>query len=192
MTQRSSSVRKKKKGRTKALHSTIEDIWPQERDIMIRPDRYRYVRKLVKTTSCVFCVCAKEPESFDTLTIFKARHSMVVLNKYPYNNGHLLILPRRHCGEMAQLSKTEYRELMEVVRKAMGVLQKVYGCEGLNVGLNHGAVAGAGIPNHLHWHVIPRWTGDVNFFPLIAETKVVVESLESSYHRIKEVWQEVV
>lgn len=73
----------------------------------------------------------------------------------------------------------------------MSVLQKTYSCEGMNVGMNHGAVAGAGIPKHLHWHVIPRWAGDVNFFPLIAETKVVVESLESSYHRIREVWQEV-
>ncbi len=187
-----SAIKKSSTVATHSLYSTIEDIWPQERDLMIRPDRYRYVRKLVKTKSCVFCVCAKELDSFDTLTIFKTRHSMVVLNKYPYNNGHLLVLPRRHCGEMAQLSKAEYIDMMELLRKSMVVLQKAYACEGLNVGMNHGAVAGAGIPNHLHWHVIPRWTGDVNFFPLIAETKVVVESLESSYHRIREIWQEVV
>jgi len=192
----SSQGKYKKKSRVKreipSLSTSIEDIWPQERDLMIRPDRYRYVRKLVKAKSCVFCLCAKNPATFETLTILKTKYSMVVLNKYPYNNGHLLILPRRHCGEISKLSKAEYSDLMLQVRKSMGVLQKVYSCEGLNVGMNHGAVAGAGIPNHLHWHVIPRWVGDVNFFPLIAETKVVVESLESSYHRIKEVWQEVV
>lgn len=188
---RKKSSMKKNAVPSHSLSSTIEDIWPQERDLMIRPDRYRYVRKLVKAKVCVFCVCAKAPDSFDTLTIFKTKHSMVVLNKYPYNNGHLLVLPRRHCGEIAQLSKAEYMDLMGLLKKSMAVLQKAYSCEGLNVGMNHGAVAGAGIPNHLHWHVIPRWTGDVNFFPLIAETKVVVESLESSYHRIKEIWQEV-
>ena len=181
-----------KKRRPAGIKKTIEDIWPQERDLMIRPDRYRYVRKLVKSSACVFCVCSEKSASFETLTIFKSDHSMVVLNKYPYNNGHLLVLPIRHCGEISTLSEAEYTDLMVLVKKAMAVLQKAYSCEGLNVGMNHGAVAGAGIPNHLHWHVIPRWTGDVNFFPLIAETKVVVESLESSYHRIRDIWQEVI
>ncbi len=174
-----------------ALASSFEEIWPQERDLMIRPDRYRYVRKLVKSKSCVFCLCAQGKASFETLTLVKTKQSMVVLNKYPYNNGHLLVLPRRHCGELLQLNSAEYSDLMELLRQSVKVIQKVYGCEGLNIGMNHGAVAGAGIPAHLHWHIIPRWAGDVNFFPLIAETKVVVESLESSYHRIKEAWQEV-
>lgn len=169
----------------------LREIWPQERDLMIRPDRYKYVRKLVKPKNCVFCGCAKKKESVETLTVVKTPFSMVVMNKFPYNNGHLLVIPRRHCGELNALSVEEYSDLMEVLRKSMQVLTKVYGCEGMNVGMNHGAVAGAGIPKHLHWHVIPRWFGDVNFFPLIAETKVVVESLESSYHRLKEAWQEV-
>lgn len=179
---------KKKKSKKPA---GIRDIWPQERDLMIRPDRYRYVRKLVKPKGCVFCGCAKKRESLETLTLVKTKHSMVVMNKFPYNNGHLLIIPRRHCGDLTLLSEAEYEDLMAILRKAMKVIANVYGCEGMNVGMNHGAVAGAGIPNHLHWHVIPRWFGDVNFFPLIAETKVVVESLESSYHRLKEAWREV-
>ena len=174
-----------------ALASPLKDIWPQERDLMIRPDRYKYVRKLVKPKGCVFCGCAKKKESLETLTLVKTKHSMVVMNKYPYNNGHLLVIPRRHCGEINRLTSEEYTDLMNLLRKAMSVLGKVYGCEGMNVGMNHGAVAGAGIPAHLHWHIIPRWFGDVNFFPLIAETKVVVESLETSYHRLKEAWQEV-
>ncbi len=169
---------------------SIDEIWPQERDLMIRPDRYRYVRKIVKPKSCVFCLCNKKKPSFKTLTLIKTKFSMAVLNKYPYNNGHLLIIPKRHCGELTELSSEEYQDLMELLRKSMKVLKSVYGCEGMNLGMNHGSVAGAGIPKHLHWHIIPRWFGDVNFFPLIAETKVVVESLESSYHRIRNAWQE--
>jgi ATP adenylyltransferase len=192
-----SAIKSKSKSKSKVtpispLNSLdLTDIWPQERDLMIRPDRYQYVRKLVKPDGCVFCVCAEKPESLDTLTLVKTNHSMVVMNKFPYNNGHLLVIPLRHCGDITHFSEAEYSDLMKLLRKAMQVVQKVYGCEGMNVGLNHGAVAGAGIPEHLHWHVIPRWFGDVNFFPLIAETKVVVESLESSYHRLKEAWQEV-
>lgn len=180
----------KSRKKTRSL-LTANDIWPQERDIMIRPDRYRYVRKIVKPKGCVFCHCATKKPSFDSLTIAQTKYSMVVMNKFPYNNGHLLVIPRRHCGDLNELSPNEYTDLMGVLRKAMRVLNKLYGPEGMNIGMNHGAVAGAGIPKHLHWHIIPRWFGDVNFFPLIAETKVVVESLESSYHRLIEAWQEV-
>lgn len=172
-------------------NKTLNDIWPQERDLMIRPDRYKYVRKLVKPKGCVFCACAKKEPSEESLTLVKSKYSMVVLNKFPYNNGHLLVIPQRHCGDLTQLSEAEYSDLMGLLRKAMKVIGKAYGCEGMNVGLNHGAVAGAGIPEHVHWHVVPRWFGDVNFFPLIAETKVVVESLESSYHRLMKAWEEV-
>lgn len=115
---------------------------------------------------------------------------MVVLNKFPYNSGHLLVLPRRHCGDLQKLSAEESADLWRVLNLTMEVLQSVYQPGGLNVGLNHGAVAGAGIPDHLHFHVIPRWAGDLNFFPLIAETKVVVESLEQSWDRLKIAFQE--
>jgi ATP adenylyltransferase len=180
-----------KKGPAVKLEDVLADIWPQERDLMIRPDRYRYVRKIVKPKGCVFCSCARKKESFDSLTLIKTRYSMVVMNKYPYNNGHLLVIPRRHCGDIESLSAAEYSDLMQLLRQAMVVLKRTYACEGMNVGINHGAVAGAGIPDHLHWHVIPRWYGDVNFFPLIAESKVVIESLEDSYRRLRKAWQEV-
>lgn len=174
---------------SRELKELSKEIWPSERDVLMRPDRYRYVRKLVRSKGCVFCDYAAKEESFDTLTVVKSEHGMVVLNKYPYNNGHLLIIPLRHCAELWHLSQEEYQDLMSLLRKAMRVLQNVYECEGMNIGMNHGAVAGAGIPDHLHWHIIPRWFGDVNFFPLVAETKVVVESLENSYHRIKDAWR---
>jgi ATP adenylyltransferase len=107
-----------------------------------------------------------------------------VINKFPYNPGHILVLPLRHCGDLLKLSAEEYTDLQAVLRKCAEAIQTVYSPAGFNLGLNHGAVAGAGIPEHLHYHLVPRWSGDLNFFPLIAETKVVVESLESTYNRL--------
>lgn len=160
-------------------------VWPLERDVLFRPDRMKYVRRLIPQEGCVFCRAAqsKKPD-FETLNVYQTKHSMVVLNKFPYNSGHVLIIPRRHCGDLQNLSAEEYHDLMDLLRKTMGALTEVYKPSGMNVGLNHGAAAGAGIPEHLHFHVIPRWSGDVNFFPLIAETKVLVESLEQTFERL--------
>lgn len=163
---------------------SLRDIWPQERDFMQRPDRLKYVRKLVRPKGCVFCSAAKKGVGFDSLVLFKNKSVMVMLNKYPYNNGHLLVLPVRHCGDLGKLKPAEHLKVSEAVRLTAMALQEVYGCAGLNIGLNHGSVAGAGIPEHLHWHVIPRWAGDTNFFPLIAETKVHAETLEQTFNRL--------
>lgn len=160
------------------------EIWPLERDVLFRPDRLKYVRKLVREEGCVFCAAANKPVGFESLCVYKTPHSMVVLNKFPYNSGHLLILPRRHCGDLLELSREEWADLSELIRTAMSVVKDTYQPGGFNAGLNHGAVAGAGIPQHLHFHLIPRWSGDLNFFPLIAETKVVIETLETSFERL--------
>jgi ATP adenylyltransferase len=159
-------------------------VWPLERDVLFRPDRLKYVRKLIKSDGCVFCKAAKEKISFETLCVYKSKHSMVVINKYPYNSGHVLILPIDHSGDLLELKKEQFLDLNETVRKTMQAIQDCYDPGGINLGLNHGAVAGAGIPGHLHYHLIPRWSGDLNFFPLIAETKVLVESLEQTYDRL--------
>lgn len=160
------------------------EIWPLERDILFRPDRYKYVRKLVKPQSCVFCSSAKSAIEFESLCLFKTKKSMVVLNKFPYNSGHILVLPRRHVGSLIELTPAESKDLHELLVKATKVLSLAYEPGGINVGMNLGAVAGAGIPDHIHYHVIPRWSGDLNFFPLVAETKTVIESLEISYQRL--------
>ncbi|MBX2988960.1 MAG: HIT domain-containing protein [Bdellovibrionaceae bacterium] len=163
--------------------SAAKDIWPFERDILFRPDRFKYVRKLVKPEGCVFCRAGEEEPSFETLCVFQNEHSMVVLNKFPYNSGHLLVLPRRHVGDLLQLKNDEYQVLMATLRFAMASMQDLYQPGGINAGLNHGQAAGAGIPDHLHFHLIPRWAGDLNFFPLIADTKVVIETLEQTWDR---------
>ena len=116
---------------------------------------------------------------------------MVVLNKYPYNNGHTLVIPTRHVGEFTKLDAKEHRDLHALLRETVRVLQDTYECGGLNVGLNLGSAAGAGIPEHLHYHVVPRWRGDTNFFPLLAETKVVVETLEQSYERLLPLFKKI-
>jgi ATP adenylyltransferase len=177
--------KKKKELSRKNVTLSLKEIWPQERDIFIRPERMRYVRRLIKEESCVFCAAAEKKPQFKTLCVFQTKYSMLVLNKYPYNNGHILVIPKKHIGDIWGLTNAEYKDLTLLLRKAIKVLYDVYDCDGVNMGLNHGAVAGAGIPEHLHFHVIPRWRGDVNFFPLIAECKVLVESLEDSYKKLR-------
>jgi len=181
-------VEKKGSRRQPPLVSTnlnLAEVWPQERDFMERPDRYRYIRKLIKPKGCVFCSSKNQGLSLESLMLYCEEHAMVVLNKYPYNNGHTLVIPTRHCGNVVELSEEEFLALSFLLRRTIGILQKSYSCPGLNIGLNHGSVAGAGIPGHLHWHVIPRWRGDTNFFPLIGETKVLAETVDQTYERLR-------
>ncbi len=166
-----------------------DEIWPVERDILYRPDRLKYVRKLIKTDGCVFCKTAQSQICFESLLIYKSKYSMTVMNKFPYNPGHVLILPQRHCGSLLELSDAEFLDLNELVRKTFHAVEKAYSPSGVNIGLNHGAVAGAGIPDHLHYHIVPRWTGDMNFFPLIAETKALPSDLESSYQLLHKAFE---
>lgn len=161
-----------------------QQIWPLERDVLFRPDRFKYVRKLLKPEGCVFCTATKGQPSFENLCVHRTKFSMIVLNKFPYNSGHLLVLPLRHCGDLLELTQEESNDFAETTRIAMRALNATFQPGGMNLGMNHGAVAGAGIPSHLHQHLIPRWSGDLNFFPLIAETKVVIESLEQTWERL--------
>jgi ATP adenylyltransferase len=143
----------------------------------------KYVRKLIKTEGCVFCTSATQPKSFETLCVYQSKLSQIVLNKYPYNSGHLLVLPNRHCGDLLELNEEEYNDLHKTLKLAIQAVTQVYQPNGFNLGLNHGATGGAGIPDHLHYHIVPRWNGDLNFFPLIAETKLVIEEVEQTYQR---------
>ncbi len=168
-----------------------EQVWPCERDVLFRPDRFKYVRKLISPSGCVFCESAKNQVRLETLCVYQTKYSMVVLNKFPYNSGHILILPQRHCGDMLELTQEEYYDLQDLLRVALKSIQEIYKPGGVNIGLNLGSVAGAGIPDHLHYHLIPRWAGDLNFFPLVAETKVVIESLEMSFNRLVEYFKQL-
>ncbi len=160
-------------------------VWPQERDFLERPERYRYVRKLFPDVGCVFCAVEPAVMDYKSLVLVRDAHCMVVMNKYPYNTGHLLIMPRKHLGQLCDLDDMVNGALAAWMKRCVTILKQEMNCDGFNLGLNQGRVAGAGIPDHLHWHVVPRWAGDTNFFPLIAETKVLPESLEQTYSRLK-------
>lgn len=167
------------------------DIWPDERSIIESPHRLEYVRKIVKPKGCVFCAAAKSKQSAESLVVFKSSKLLVVLNKYPYNNGHLLVMPRRHVAEYEKLSDVELNGITRLTKESLKILKKVYQPQGFNVGINLGGSAGAGIPDHLHQHIIPRWNGDTNFFPLIAKTKLVVETLEQSYNQLRPLFEQL-
>jgi len=171
---------------------SLTDIWPQERDFITRPDRLKYVRRLKNDETCVFCKSGEAKVfSTDNLVVYKTEFTQILLNKFPYNTGHLIAAPLEHTGSMFELSDEKYHDLMRVVKFAGEILVKAYGVQGLNIGVNHGKVAGAGIPDHLHWHIIPRWFGDTNFFPVIAETKVLPETIEQTWSKIKKTVEEM-
>lgn len=135
--------------------------------------------------ACFLCryLAAPGSEDRENLVAWRRPNSVVVLNRYPYNNGHLLVAPLAHCGTLGGLSEPDLVEPLETVRLAIGVLDRVFRPHGYNVGLNQGKSAGAGLPGHLHWHVVPRWDGDTNFMPVLGSTRVIVESLHEFYDR---------
>jgi ATP adenylyltransferase len=156
----------------------------QELVPLFRPERSKYVRNNKVEKDCVFCSAARSKKSFKSLCVFKTKYSIILLNKYPYNAGHILIVPKNHKEKLSDLSETEYLDLMNTLRVSEVIINKIYNPSGINIGLNQGAAAGAGIPDHLHFHLIPRWRGDLNFFPLVAKSKVIIETLEESYLKI--------
>ncbi len=179
-------TKKKKTPSPSKKSASKKTDWPKRSDILFRPDRYSYVKEKQKSPrDCVFCTTAYAPASFKTLCLYKNKLAQVVMNKFPYNAGHLLVLPLRHEGDFLALSEDELAEVYRLKRKCIEALKKEYAPQAFNVGGNFGASAGAGIPDHLHFHIIPRWSGDTNFFPLIAETKVIIEDLEKTYERLQ-------
>jgi ATP adenylyltransferase len=133
---------------------------------------------------CFLCRAAAifEPASPANKFLFvveRGAHALVVLNRYPYNNGHLLIAPRRHVGELSDMTRKEHIECIEQLAKLTSIYRECLNADGFNIGLNLGRVAGAGLPGHLHWHLVPRWAGDNNFMPVLAGTRVIPQSLEA-------------
>jgi ATP adenylyltransferase len=139
-----------------------------------------------KEGKCIFCEKPKHDKDEDNYILFRGKRCLVMLNAYPYNNGHLMIAPYRHLDSVEDLEDDEAREMMEILSQMITLLKKVLRPEGFNVGMNLGSVAGAGIVDHLHLHVVPRWKGDTNFMPLISNTKIISESLRKTYQKLRE------
>ncbi len=154
----------------------MEQLWA--------PWRLSYVKaaKAPKPEDICF-ICAGLAASDDRANLIALRtsRSVVVLNRFPYNNGHLLVAPLAHKGRLDELSGEEQLDMMEVLRRMVGVLDDLMTPDGYNIGLNLGQAAGAGLPGHLHWHVVPRWHGDTNFMPILTDVKVIVQSLDAFY-----------
>jgi ATP adenylyltransferase len=148
---------------------------------MWAPWRIEYILDK-KDEGCVFCNALSKN---DDLTLFKGELSMVVMNKFPYINGHLLVAPVRHLSNLNDLEKNEKADLLELVDKSIGILKLVMKPDGFNVGLNLGKVAGAGIEEHLHFHIVPRWFGDTNALSVFADLRVIPEHLIATYNNLK-------
>ncbi|MGO8971127.1 MAG: HIT family protein [Myxococcaceae bacterium] len=141
-----------------------------------------------KPEGCIFCRFFGECLSGDdrrNLVLGRTEHSFAVLNRFPYNNGHLMVVPKRHLGDFTQLTEAEMLDLNRLLQTAVRVVQAQYRPEGANLGMNLGADAGAGIVGHVHWHLVPRWRGDTNFMPVLAGTKVMVEHLDQTWEALR-------
>jgi diadenosine tetraphosphate (Ap4A) HIT family hydrolase len=134
--------------------------------------------------SCVFCNLSQLEPSIESGVLWRDELSFVTLNAFPYGSGHLLVLPRRHVGALGDLTDEEYTSFFLALRRTVTALEAAYGADGMNVGMNLGQAAGAGIPKHLHAHALPRWNGDTNFMSTIAETRVLPESLASTWQKV--------
>jgi ATP adenylyltransferase len=149
------------------------------------PWRIEYIRS-EKPKGCIFCDFPAAPEAQDraNLLVHRAPHAFTILNRYPYNSGHVMVVPRTHVADLGALTAEVHAGLQDELRGAVAVVRAVYRPEGLNVGMNLGRAGGAGIDDHLHWHVVPRWVGDNNFMPVLADQRVVVEALDEAWARL--------
>jgi ATP adenylyltransferase len=138
-------------------------------------------------TECFLCAYPAQASAHDraNLVLHREARAYVLLNRYPYNSGHLLVAPYLHSGDLARLPEADASALFALVQRSVDALYAVYQPDGYNVGMNLGVAAGAGVPDHLHVHVVPRWNGDTNFMPALGETKVLPESLEQTYDRLR-------
>ncbi len=150
------------------------------------PWRIGYVTKSRIDNGCIFCDKPKEHDDFKNLILFRNLESYAIMNLYPYNSGHLLVTTYEHKGELHNLTQTQILDLMQTVNKSIFALNKAIKPDGFNLGINIGDIAGAGIKDHIHIHIVPRWKGDTNFMPVISDTKVINEELNNLYLKLKE------
>lgn len=155
----------------------MEQLWA--------PWRIDYILKQ-KDEGCIFCIKPAENNDKKNLVLHRDKHCFVIMNYYPYNNGHLLVVPYRHIAELTDLSEIENKDLMDLLSRCVEVLKQKMSPHGFNIGMNLGTVAGAGVKDHLHFHIVPRWNGDTNYMPIFGHTKVISEALEKTWEKLRE------
>lgn len=157
------------------------------RKILWAPWRISYIESTDGTSdSCIFCVKPRERRDEENLIVYRGRLCFVMLNRYPYNNGHLMVAPYSHKASLEELTEDELYELISTVKMCISWLKYAYKPHGFNIGANIGKAAGAGFDQHIHIHVVPRWEGDTNFMPVLSDVKVISEALQQTYRRIKD------
>ena len=148
------------------------------------PWRMKYIEKTEKEAGCVFCNALAKANDADSLIAFRGERAFVILNLYPYASGHLMVVPFEHIATLEELEPATRAEMMELTSRCTTVLRNIYQPQAFNVGANIGEAAGAGVPGHVHIHIVPRWGADTNFITVLGETRVLPESLEDTYKRV--------
>lgn len=159
----------------------MENLWT--------PWRMRYVTDADKPGTCVFCNAVSEKDDEKNLVVHRGKEAYVILNRYPYTSGHLMIVPNLHVPSIEDLAPEVRAEMIELVTQALAALRTVYKPQGFNVGINMGEAAGAGIAEHAHIHIVPRWVGDTSFISTVGETRVIPEELGVTWKRIRDAWK---
>jgi ATP adenylyltransferase len=154
-------------------------------DYLWTPWRYQYVTQQDAPKVCVFCAAAESADDAATLVVHRAAHNLVIVNRYPYCSGHVMVVPYRHVATLQELADPALLELIVLARECEKHLRAAYHPDGLNLGMNLGKSAGAGIAGHLHLHVLPRWAGDTNFMTVVGETRVMPESLDVTWEKLR-------
>ncbi|WP_246051274.1 HIT family protein [Balnearium lithotrophicum] len=161
-------------------------------EIIWAPWRLSYVSRVGKEDNgCFICKAAKEyPErAKENLVLYRGERALVILNKFPYNTGHLMVCPVRHTGDFTSLLTEEVVEINDLLKRALKALKRAYNPDGFNIGLNLGKASGGSVDTHIHYHVVPRWIGDTNFLPVVSGVKVIPQSLEETYETLKKCWE---
>ncbi len=153
------------------------------------PWREEYVKKVLKMNACIFCQALKLKNDRKAFILFRGISNFIILNKYPYTPGHLMIAPYKHLASYEQTKKETSDEMADLLKLSLKVLKRNYKPHGFNTGMNLGQCAGAGVTDHYHLHVIPRWIGDSNFMPLVSRTRVLIEDLPTTYERLLSIFQ---
>ena len=156
-------------------------------EYMWAPWRMEYIKQATghKEEGCILCDHPARKDDEKNLILYHVKYNYVMMNRYPYNAGHLMVAPERHCGTLDVLTDVERNEHFKIVSRCVSILRETFHCDGFNVGLNLGRVAGAGVDQHIHTHIVPRWNGDTNFMPILADTKVINEAIEETYKMLK-------
>lgn len=155
-------------------------------DKLWAPWREEYIVQSKKKMGCLFCRVSGEKRDRKNLVIMRSKYAFGILNKFPYNNGHLMVCPYRHLKDFGNLNNDETLDLFSTLNRMQSLLKEVLSPDGFNIGINIGRVSGAGIPNHIHIHIVPRWQEDTNFMPVLFDTKIISQSLEVLYDKLYE------